>query len=347
MKDHCQALVLELLSTPCAGKTLWVMDDNPVIEDFIRLNGEKNIEVLSNRYDTGQQMARLGLITHLSDFDFSVLPAYQRIVYRISKEKMLTHHVINSALRKLTPDGTLYLIGGKQDGMKSISKQAADTYDQEVTARKHGSAYLAEFSPCADALLQRAYLPDAAYTELREIAHPLMSFYSKPGVFGWEKIDKGSQLLVSCLPKVMQYMKEVGSVLDLGCGWGYLMLNTANTDIPVRVATDNNVAAIDAAKRNFAQAGLSVDCVLDDAGAHIRQRFDLILCNPPFHQGFSVSDSLTEKFLANASRMSRRSTRAVFVVNQFIPLPALSQKYFSECRQLAAADGFCVYELRP
>src|SRR5690606_21454912 len=157
-------------------------------------------------------------------------------------------------------------------------------------ARKHGNAYLAEFSACSEALAPTARLPDANYTELRLVEHPQLSFYSKPGVFGWEKIDKGSQLLVSCLPKIMQYMKDVGSVLDLGCGWGYLMLQTAGSDIPQRVATDNNVAAIDAARRNFAEAGLNVDCVPDDAGRHINQRFDLILCNPPFHQGFSVSD---------------------------------------------------------
>ena len=347
MKDHSQALVLELLSKPAEGKTLWVLDDNPVLEDFIRLNGRKDIEVLSNRFDIGQQMSRLGLSTHLSDFDFAELPPYQRIVYRISKEKMLTHHVINAALRNLAPDGTLYVIGGKQDGMKSITKNAAEVYHQEVVARKHGNAYLAEFSACANSLTQSAYLSDASYTELRQVDHPQMSFYSKPGVFGWEKIDRGSQLLASCLPKVMQYMKDVGSVLDLGCGWGYLMLQTADHDIAQRVATDNNVAAVDAARRNFAEAGLDVDCVLDDAGSHINQRFDLILCNPPFHQGFAVSDSLTEKFLANASRLSRRSTRAVFVVNQFIPLETLAPKYFSECRELAAADGFQVFELRP
>jgi len=347
MKDHCQALVLEILTTPVDGNTLWIMDDNPVIEDFLKLSGKKKVEVLSNRYDIGRQMLQLGLSTHLSDFDFSELPEYQRIVFRISKEKMLTHHVINSALRKLAPNGTLYLIGGKQDGMKSIAKNAAEVYEQDVRASKHGNAYLAEYSPCADSLKNSALLPDAGYTQLRLVEHPLMSFYSKPGVFGWEKVDRGSQLLVSCLPKVIQYMKDVSSVLDLGCGWGYLMLATADTEIAQRVATDNNVAAIDAARRNFAEAGLNVECVLDDAGKHINQRFDLILCNPPFHQGFAVSDTLTEKFLASASRMSRRSTRAVFVVNQFIPLEALSQKYFSECRQLAAADGFMVFELRP
>lgn len=346
MKDHSQALVLDILTTPTNGNTLWVMDENPPIDELLTLNGSQSVEVLSNRFDTSEQMAQLGIKTHLSDFDFSVLPQYRRIVYRISKEKMLTHHVINESLRHLTPDGELYLIGEKTDGLKSIAKQAADTYELEAPARKHGNAYLAQFAP-AGALLSERRLPTADYTQLRLIRHAQGDFYSKPGVFGWEKVDRGSRLLVSCLPPVLQYMKGVDSVLDLGCGWGYLMLATRGMDIPLRVATDNNVAALDAAGRNFEQAGLQVECVLDDAGSHIRQRFDLILCNPPFHQGFQVSDTLTEKFLRNAARLSRRSTRAVFVVNQFIALPKLSQAFFSECRLLQAADGFNVFELRP
>lgn len=347
MKDHCQALVLEILTSNTELNTLWVMDENPPIDEFLKLNGTHAVEVISNRYDTRQQMAKLGIKTHLSDFDFSELPAYDRIVYRISKEKMLTHHVINQALRHLHADGEFLMIGEKTDGIKSITKQAADVYEQAVTARKFGNAYLGRFSRPTPAMLEQKMLPTASYTELRLIKNPLLDYYSKPGVFGWEKVDKGSQLLVSCLPDVVRYMKGVESVLDLGCGWGYLMLSTRQMDIELRVATDNNVPALDAASRNFAEAGLNVQCVLDDCGAQTKQRFDLILCNPPFHQGFQVSDSLTDKFLKNAARMSRRSTRAVFVVNQFIPLQKLAEAYFKESRLLASSDGFNVFELRP
>lgn len=352
MKDHCQALVLEILcntdnsaSTP--PRTLWVMDENPAIDGILKLNGSTSIDVISNRYDTREQMAKLGINTVLSDFDFSELGIYERIVYRISKEKMLTYHVINEALRHLTSDGKLYVTGEKTDGMKSITKQVAELYEFDETARKFGNAYLAEFGRPSAAILDSKRLPTAGYTELRVIKHPLMNFYSKPGVFGWEKVDKGSQLLVSCLPPVIQYMKGVESVLDLGCGWGYLMLATQSIPIDVRVATDNNVAAVDAAKRNFSEAGMNVQCLVDDCASQIRQRFDLILCNPPFHQGFQVSDSMTEKFLKSATRLSRRSTRAIFVVNQFIPLQKLAESYFKESRLLASADGFNVFELRP
>ncbi|MDO8907392.1 MAG: methyltransferase [Pseudohongiella sp.] len=347
MKDHCQALVLEILTTASEGKTLWVMDENPPIDELLKLNGTQSIEVISNRYDTSNQMGQLGIKTLLSDFDFSELPQYQRIVYRISKEKMLTHHVINQALRHLTDDGVFFMIGEKTDGMKSITRQAAEVYEQDVSARKFGNAYLGQFVRPQQSLLDQKSLPTANYTELRLIRNPVINFYSKPGVFGWEKVDKGSQLLVSCLPPVIQYMKGVESVLDLGCGWGYLMLATKDIDIPVRVATDNNVPAIDAAKKNFSEAGLKVDCVLDDCGSQIKQRFDLILCNPPFHQGFQISDALTDKFLKSATRMSRRSTRVIFVVNQFIPLQKLAEAYFKESRLLAASDGFNVFELRP
>ncbi|MDP3518645.1 MAG: methyltransferase [Pseudohongiella sp.] len=352
MKDHCQALVLEILTsavTPAfaSGRTLWVMDENPAIGGLLKLNGTKVIDVVSNRYDTSEQMAKLGINTFLSDFDFSALGSYERIVYRISKEKMLTHHVINEALRHLVPEGQLFVIGEKTDGIKSITKQAAELYESDTTARKFGNAYLAEFSRPSQALLDAKRLPTASYNELRLVRHPIMNFYSKPGVFGWEKVDKGSQLLVSCLPPVIQYMKGVDSILDLGCGWGHLMLATKDIPATVRVATDNNVAAIDAAAKNFAEAGMSVDCVVDDCASQIRQRFDLILCNPPFHQGFQVDDTMTEKFLKSASRLSRRSTRAIFVVNQFIPLQKLAESCFKESRLLGAADGFNVFELRP
>ncbi|MDP1757208.1 MAG: hypothetical protein Q8L38_07165, partial [Pseudohongiella sp.] len=63
MKDHCQALVLEILTsavTPAfaSGRTLWVMDENPAIDGLLKLNGTKVIDVVSNRYDTSEQMAK-------------------------------------------------------------------------------------------------------------------------------------------------------------------------------------------------------------------------------------------------------------------------------------------------
>jgi hypothetical protein len=57
MKDHCQALVLEILTStataaPASARTLWVMDENPAIDGLLKLNGSTSMDVISNRYDT-------------------------------------------------------------------------------------------------------------------------------------------------------------------------------------------------------------------------------------------------------------------------------------------------------
>lgn len=349
MKDSTLELTLSLLRPPAetAATTLWIADEHLSPDLLLQLRPFAGLQLLTNRFDVAEKFKAQGFSVLLSDYDFNALGKFDRIIYRISKEKLLVHHCINQALRHLSETGVLILIGNKQDGIKSIAKNAGDCYQLKVRAAKHGSSYVAELNRPADAVLAQAQLDDNHYSQLRLVQHSQMAFYSKPGVFGWEKIDRGSQLLVSTVAEVCKYIKSVDSMIDLGCGWGYLMLATADMPIARRVATDNNVAAVEAARHNFAQQQLDVECVVDDCAAHIRERFDLIVCNPPFHQGFSTGDQITLKFLKAAARLSRRSTRAVFVVNQFIPLDKLAADYFSQMRVMASADGFTVYELRP
>ena len=342
MKDACFNLALQALAG-APPNTLWIVDENLPVHTLMELPGSDVIVAMTNRVDTANHLKSIGVSVLLGDFNFDEQAQFQRIVYRISKEKLLAHHCINQSLEHLRKSSELILIGNKQDGIKSITKNIADVFGLKNNTQKVGSSYKATFSKPDNI---ESKLPTNDYGRLRQITHQGETFYSKPGVFGWDKVDRGSQLLVTTLPKVKQYMKTVNSVLDLGCGWGYLMLATRDWEIAVRCATDNNMAAIDAASRNFAEAGIAVDCRADDCASEIRDRFDLILCNPPFHKGFAVSDSMTKKFLSTAARLSRRSTRAIFVVNQFIPLDKLASEYFSECRELASEDGFIVYELR-
>jgi 16S rRNA (guanine1207-N2)-methyltransferase len=68
--------------------------------------------------------------------------------------------------------------------------------------------------------------------------------------------------------------------------------------------------------------------VADDGASQLEPGFDLILCNPPFHQGFSVDGALTDKFLRQTRRLLSAHGMAIFVVNQFIPLERAAQPYF-------------------
>jgi 16S rRNA (guanine1207-N2)-methyltransferase len=168
-----------------------------------------------------------------------------------------------------------------------------------------------------------------------------LNFYSKPGLFGWDKIDQGSQFLGQYLPDVLlRYPRQPESLLDLGCGYGYLTLMTRDLLLSRRVATDNNAAALLAMQCNATHYGMQVDVVADDAGASISEHFDIILSNPPFHQGFSADSDLTDKFLKNTRRLLAREGAALMVVNAFIGIERIANQYFTRVETLANNGAF-------
>jgi 16S rRNA (guanine1207-N2)-methyltransferase len=112
-----------------------------------------------------------------------------------------------------------------------------------------------------------------------------------------------------------------------------------------RVLTDNNAAAILAASHNCKTHSLTAEIVAADAGNTLEASFDLILCNPPFHQGFNIDGDLTDKFLASAQRLLKHDGCALFVVNQFIPLERKAQNLFRRIELLTQEQGFKVIRL--
>jgi release factor glutamine methyltransferase len=75
------------------------------------------------------------------------------------------------------------------------------------------------------------------------------------------------------------------SVLDLGTGSGALLLAVLSERAEAcGLGVDASAAALDVARGNSAKLGLAAraDFALGDWGAGIEQRFDLVLCNPPY-----------------------------------------------------------------
>src|SRR5690606_23499197 len=164
---------------------------------------------------------------------------------------------------------------------------------------------------------------------------------------GWNKVDQGSALLIAQLHKFLPSMPRAPErMLDLGCGYGYLSLMAADLPLKQRVLTDNNAAALIAARANCAANSIAAEIIAADAGSELEPGFDLILCNPPFHQGFSIDGDLTDKFLTSAKRLLVRGGVALFVVNQFIPLERKAQELFSKVELVTQEQGFKVVSLK-
>ena len=136
-------------------------------------------------------------------------------------------------------------------------------------------------------------------------------------------------------------------MLDLGCGYGYIALCASQFGFNHIVTTDNNAAAISAVEENLKSLQeIEWQVIAADGGDAIEQQFDTILCNPPFHSGFSIDDQLGIKFLSQTKRLLKRSGRALFVVNGFIPLEHKAKAYFEQVEVLANNGSFKLISMK-
>lgn len=323
------------------GSGLWVLDEN-----LAQLEGQPlptGLELLSNRFDLVQRLQPLPI--RYSDFDFSPWPEASLDVayYRVSKEKAVVHHVINQLSARLRSGGRLWLFGGKQEGTKTYFGKARERCGSGELHKLGKGDFVAEL--VRDGTLGEA-LEDQDYPRLRPLEVGGERFISKPGQFGWDKVDQGSAWLIESLQPVWQRLATATpTVLDLGCGYGYLSLHCARLGAASITATDNNAAALLACRENLATTAVSHQVVAADAGDAVAGRFDLVICNPPFHQGFAVEGELTDRFVQAVAAHLNPDGQAALVVNRFIPLERKAAGLFGEVETWADNGRFKLVRL--
>jgi 16S rRNA (guanine1207-N2)-methyltransferase len=319
------------------GPALWIADEHIDRAAVALAPTRAELHALSNRCDVAAMLRARGVPTALNDFELTQLSVFEHALFRVAKEKALVHHVINRALELLPSGGTLTLSGFKGDGIKTFIAKTAARAQSEIRLEREGGALLGVVTRAKDLMEP---LDDQNYTQLQRIElAPGFTVCSKPGIFGWKKIDEGSRFLFDHIDSV--WPKPPQRMLDLGCGYGYLSVRAlkhwSNTQV---LATDNNIAAINACARNLQEFGKRARCISSDAGETIDEQFDAILCNPPFHQGFAHQSELTEKFLRRTQRLLTDSGRALFVINQFIDIEKPAAPWFRRIDIIARNAGF-------
>jgi 16S rRNA (guanine1207-N2)-methyltransferase len=325
---------------------VWCTDENALhgITGF----HHPGLRVITNRWDVAKQAKANQLKVEFSDFNLGAQTdcSLDAFFYRVSKEKPLVHHLLNHAWRCLKIGGELYLSGFKNDGTKTYIEKIARLMQCDKSTQKDGQIYSARLIKNAD-FTPSNQLDCGDYETLRPIAPDSgLQLVSKPGLFGWNKVDAGSALLIDQLEQAFACRPVPTSCLDLGCGYGYLTIAAAKR-LPIKrwLLTDNNSAAIAVATENLKINDLAGQVIAADAGSGIQEKVDLLLCNPPFHQGFNIDGDLTDKFLASASRLLAPKGVALFVVNQFIPLERKAAPLFREVKTLVDNGSFKVIQL--
>jgi len=355
-----QSLLLTTLKQQLALKTgfntskqLLILTDDFTPQLFSQIPSD-TVAVLSNRFDTVHYAKNAGINTYLSDFDLSAIPEeIDCIFFRLAKEKSLSHHVINLALQRLSIGAKLFIIGEKKEGVKGYGERIKNLLDMSVEVKKNGLSYLisvTKHNTALDKLLPTQNYEQIVSIDLAPISNTQnLILKSKQGIFAWNKIDPGSAFLNTELDNWLSgFNTAPASLLDLGCGYGFLSVMALRGSLSYVHATDSNIIATTLCRENLAinnnnNLKISVSC--DDCGQGIKDKFDCIISNPPFHRGFQHDQELTLKFLKQCQRLLARGGKALLVVNEFINIEKKATDFFKQVNIVASNKSYKLIEL--
>jgi 16S rRNA (guanine1207-N2)-methyltransferase len=160
---------------------------------------------------------------------------------------------------------------------------------------------------------------------------------TQPGVFSDDAVDPGTALLIETMR-----ISPTARVLDLGCGYGPIGIVAAKIAVRGRVTlVDADIRATRLAQRNLELNGITnAEVVLGD-GVHDlppKARFDVVVSNPPTHQGRDVLDD----FVAGAYHVLRPRGQLFVVVNRLLSLRREIGRVFGNEALAARSKGFTV-----
>lgn len=170
------------------------------------------------------------------------------------------------------------------------------------------------------------------------------------GVFAGARLDIGTRALLDVLGAALDAAgigpEHAGTAVDLGCGTGLLAVAVARARPRMRViATDRSWSACASAAATVAGAGLAerITVTRDDAASRIPARsVDLVVLNPPFHDGFGLDDDAAAPLFGAAARILRPGASLVTVFNAHLPHRTALRRLVGPTQQLARTPKFIV-----
>lgn len=160
-----------------------------------------------------------------------------------------------------------------------------------------------------------------------------------PGVFSRDGLDVGSQLLLSTLTPHTK-----GKVLDVGCGAGVLSAALASHSPKVRLTLcDVSAPAVEASRATLAANGLEGEVFASNVFSEVKGRFDMIISNPPFHDGMQTSLDAAQTLIRGAVRHLNSGGELRIVANAFLPYSKILDETFGFHEVIAQTGRFKVY----
>jgi 23S rRNA (guanine1835-N2)-methyltransferase len=169
-------------------------------------------------------------------------------------------------------------------------------------------------------------------------------FLNHSNLFSREKLDIGTRFLLENIPK-----GAYRSILDLGCGNGVIGIAAKKSNPKATlVFADESKMAIESARVNYER-------IYPDAEpARYRwthcyegeepDSLELVICNPPFHQGTTLGDSVAKEMFKDAHHALVKGGVMRVIGNFHLHHESALKRIFGNSRIVARNDKFTIVD---
>lgn len=253
---------------------------------------------------------------------------FTRVIMRLPRSKDALRWWVSAAAATLPLGGQLWLAGHQREGIKSALTLLNELVGPALTVRTKRRCRVLVARRGAEPTVDLSL--DAASTPISfEAAGRTLAAVTLPGVFSHGRLDEGTRRLLGWL----EADPPSGRVLDLGAGAGILGIACAAQALVERVTmVEAAWMGAEACRRTLAlNTDLSpVDIAYADVLDADRGPFDLVVTNPPFHDGRHEDRQLITRFAEAAAKRMKPGGRFVAVCNQHLAYRESLEAWFGD-----------------
>lgn len=288
-----------------------------------------------------QRLERIGI--NLLDEDALPAVGYPLVLVLPPRQREEARALLARACTACAPGGTVIAAVANDEGAKSREadlRQLAGAVS--VTSKYHCRVFWSQPEAAFDAGLVARWQQADVPCRIASADVPGNGFFSRPGVFAWDRVDAASRMLAAALPADLR-----GRVADFGAGWGYLSMQVL-ARCPQVTALDlyeADARALMLVRTNLADARVPMQLHWQDVATGVAERFDGIVCNPPFHAlGRGDRPDIGRAFIAAAAAALKPGGRLWLVANRHLPYEDALGAGFAQVRSVAQGGGFKIVE---
>ena len=263
--------------------------------------------------------------------------SFDGCIMRISKSKAAFDMELHAVASVLEPGAPIWICGANDEGIRSIARRASGLFPDITTVdtRNHCRILLGHRTE-----KDEAKAPLANWLEERQmdLDGRAVSWVTFPGVFGAEKVDFGTQLLLEALPQPEPGLR----VLDFACGPGAIgaALMARESSIVLH-CTEADAVALEACKYNLPTANHH----LGDGWRDLEVNgFDWVVSNPPIHFGKSEDFRVLRSLVTEARQYLSQHGVLWMVVQRRIAMEQMLADHFSTVNLVADGNQFRVWK---